>query len=575
MSTALADTPSTALARQATWQKYIIFGSAAAFLVFLFAVWPYQHWTFEERGSVLEGWHKVLMDKANAEWQFCLIVPLLVGWLAYRQRTQLVRLPIAGTWWGVPFLVVATFCYWMGYKVDTGYLGYAAIQISLAGIILLLGGVAWLRALFLPWLFLVFAWPFFPLENLLAAKLKIPTAEIAAKLLPFLGIDVIRDGSTIRSAADPQAMIGLGSRFALDVAESCSGMRSLYALIMTGVLYSIIGLKRTVPRVILSISTIPLAVAGNVVRLIMLAVASVLFGQEFAVGKMVGEHEEASAFHMLAGFIVFGVALAGMFALASLLEGVPWRKAKGNTVFGGGNGLRATPDTWIHSAIKSGLLLGFGALSLLLCSATPTTPNYATAGLRLELPSVVGPYSGTEHGMSAKEAQVFDIGVKLDRRTYAGPGLRPITATVVLSGLVKKTLHTPEVCMPNQGWRVTSNQVIPIPLPDGRTIDVSLMQAVREFEIEPGSTVRRKALHLYWYHGSRGVTTPSYFMHNVISYRDAIFRNLNHRWTQASLFMIASETRLDALTSPLDDLAAMDEITQFASQLIPQLMVKD
>lgn len=575
MSTAaLVERDNTSLDRLKTWPARLALGCGSVFLIVLFAVWPYQHWAYEHRDSVLRGWWTVLNEKSNAEWQYCLLVPAITAWLVHRQREELRLLPLRGTWWGAAVLVASVFFYWMGFKVDTGYLGYASIQLSLAGMVLLLGGPAWMRALLLPWLFLAFAWPFFPLENLLAARLKIPTAEIAAKVLSLLGVDVVRDGSTLRSAADAAAQAPAGARFTLDVADSCSGMRSLYALIMTGVLYSIIALKRTGPRLILAASAIPLAVAGNVVRLLLLAFGSVLFGQDFAVGRQVDGHQEESAFHLLAGFLVFGVALGGMFALASVLERRGGRK-KGPVAKAGKMAAPGTPpDAALRSVItRSVALLALGASGILLCWTTPASVEYASPGMRMDLPSTVGDYAGQQHGMTAKESAVFDAGVQLDRRQYISPGRRPITATVVLSGTVKKTLHTPEVCLPDQGWRVSSNDVIPLQLPDGRTMEASLMQAVREVDVGSGQRVRVKAMHLYWYQGSKGVSTPSYFMHNFISYRDAIFRNLNHRWTQASLFLIVSEQLVGAPAPPMEDFACMDELRSFAAGLIPQVVL--
>ncbi|HSJ04553.1 MAG TPA: exosortase/archaeosortase family protein, partial [Verrucomicrobium sp.] len=385
--------------------------TAAGVLVVLFGIWPYQHWQFAQRGSVIEGWFKVLSLADNAEWQFSLIVPVIVGFLVYRMRETLASLPVQGSWLGVPVLGLGVIFYWLGYKVDTGYLGFASLQVSIAGLILLLGGTAWMRALFFPWLFLAFAWPFFPLDNLLAAKLKIPTAQIACQILSLFGVDVVREGSTLQSAANFQAGIKQGAAFTFDVSDSCSGMRSLYALMMVGVLYGYLSLRRTVPRLVLAVSTIPLAVAGNVVRLLMLAVGSILVSQEFAVGKPIDGRQVDSSFHLLAGFMVFGVALAGMFAVATLLEGRHWKhfrafadvpnvKRKGNR----------EDAEWVPSVIKSAIAIVLAGTGLLLCWVTPTAPTLAEPGLKMVLPAVVSGYQSMQLTMTAKEASIFEPG---------------------------------------------------------------------------------------------------------------------------------------------------------------------
>jgi hypothetical protein len=64
-----------------------------------------------------------------------------------------------------------------------------------------------------------------------------------------------------------------------------------------------------------------LAVLGNLVRILMLTLGTIAFGSEFALGKNPLEHP--SWFHMLAGYLVFIVALAGMMEIASLLARLP------------------------------------------------------------------------------------------------------------------------------------------------------------------------------------------------------------------------------------------------------------
>lgn len=562
MSTAaVVDTTSTEPARR-TAGRALVLGVAGVYMVLLFVVWPYQHWAFAERGSVMEGWMRVLGQDKYADWAFCFAVPPIVGWLVYRERERLRTLPLRGSWWGVLVLAFAAFCYWAGYKVDTGYLGYAALQSSVAGLILLLGGMAWMRALFLPWLFLAFAWPFFPLDNLLASRLKIPTAQVAAQILSLTGVDLIREGSTLVSTADPAAGLAEGQKFRLDVSQDCSGMRSLYALITFGVLYAIIGLRGVWRRIVLAASAVPLAVAGNVVRLLMLGYGSLLFGQEFAVGRMTEGKLETSAFHLLAGFVVFGVALAGMFALAAFLEGRRGKKKKAVSA-----PVPDTPEAATSAPsplLKSAVALAIAIATVVVCWASPTAATLAEPGISLTLPAQVGGYPSEEWTMSFKERGVFEPGVELVRRHYLTPG-NGINATIVLSGLVKKTLHTPDKCLPDSGWNIARQEVVPVVLTDGRKIEATLMHIFYDKQLEDGRVVRTRALHLYWYHGSHGVSTPDYDAHNFISYRDAIFRNLNHRWCQVSFYtLLPPTTGMDGMQQEMD---AAKELIHFVGQV--------
>lgn len=553
--------------------RKLTFGVSLLLFLLLFVIWPYQHWQFATRDSVLSGWVKVLSLTGNSEWQFCFIVPLIAGALIYRERQKLAVLPLQGSWWGAFILAFAMLVYWMGYKVDTGYLGFAAIQLTLAGLVLLLAGRQWMRVLFLAWIFMLFAWPLFPLDNMLAARLKIPTAQIGAKLVSLMGIDVVREGSALQSAPDFAAGIKQGEKFTLDVSESCSGMRSLYALIMVAVLYGFLALNRTGSRLILAFSAIPLAVAGNVVRLLMLTVGALLMGQETAVGNFVNGHQEESFFHLLAGYIVFAVALIGMFALATLLDGRHWKKFAGRTVAGSKDQLDVSEgDPPNRSLLNNAVAILMALTGIFLCWTTPDAISFAEPGLNMNLPATVGNFQSPKvENMTAKEIANFDDSVQLARRLYTSTEGHQILGTLVLSGIVKRTLHTPERCLPDQGWVIAGLQEIPISLGNGQMMNVSLMRVFRDVEVSPGRRFRLKGLNLYWYQGSRNVSTPSFFGSNFLSYRDAIFRNLNHRWGQVSFFMPLPPREI-GVENPIEEVMAMDELKVFAESLIPQIL---
>lgn len=551
----------------------VAFGVSAMLLAALFVIWPYQHWQFATRDSVLQGWVKVLSLNGNEEWQFCFVVPLIAGALVYRERQKLKAQSLQGSWWGALIFLFSILVYWMGYKVDTGYLGFAAIQLSLAGLILLMAGRRWMRILFLAWIFMLFAWPLFPLDNMVAARLKIPTAQIGAKLVSLIGVDVVREGSTLQSAADFAAGIKQGEKFTLDVSESCSGMRSLYALIMVSVLYGFLALNRTSSRLILALSAIPLAVAGNVVRLLLLTLGALLMGQETAVGNFVNGHQEESFFHLLAGYIVFAVALVGMFALATLLDGRHWKKfTKKSSAAPEQVPASSLEDTPQKNLLKYTVAILIGLTGIGLCWSTPDKVQYATPGLRMALPAKVGNYESPKiENMTAKEMANFDDSVQLIRRLYTSTAGRQILGTLVMSGVMKRTLHTPERCLPDQGWIVTGLQEMPLLLEDGRSLDVSFMRVFRDVEVAPGQRVRLKGLNLYWYQGSNNVSTPSYLGSNYLSYRDAIFRNLNHRWGQVSFFMPLPPREIGK-ENPMEEIMAMEELKSFVGKVAAEIL---
>lgn len=549
-------------------RRAVLYGIPAV-LVILFLVWPYQHWFFNRRESILAGWFRWV--SSQKDWQFCLLVPGIVGWLIWLKRESLRPLPLVGDWMGVTPLVGGLFFYWLGYKADTGYPGFLAVQLILAGLILLLAGRRWMRALFFPWLFLFFTWPMQPLEDSVASPLRPRTAAMASTLLNLVGVPTISEGSALQSAADAATGQSVGDAFSLDVDAKCSGINSLFALMMISALLGYLALRRPRFRLVLFAFSIPLAVAGNVVRLLLLAVGTLQFGSDFAVGQRIGDHQEMSLYHTFAGFAVFGVALAGMFALCWLFEG---REMKTNlkrhaspTAAGAWFVIPMPGQTFRHLVAAFALPL----LVLGLCVGTDTGFHASKPGVVLKLPMQMEDYQGREFDMTAQEKDLLDEGVRLTRAVYGSAAGRQIMATVILSGFEKRSLHRPEVCLPNQGWTIVDRTQVPLRLQDGSEITVMMMRLFRDSEPQPGVRIRTRALNFYWYIGSDGTWCPDHYEHVFLSYFDAVFRNIQHRWAMASFYVPVSERPVGA-EDPLAELNAMEDARQFIAKLAPKFM---
>ena len=551
--------------------KQAVFWGLTAVVIALFLAWPYQQWDFGRRQSILTGWARWVSK--YSDWQFCLVVPVLVGWLVWLRRDLLRGLPLRGDWLGLLPLAAGLFFFWLGYKADTGYPGFLAVQFVLAGMVLLVAGMAWMRALFFAWLFLFFSWPMQPLEDSLASPLRPKTAAMAASLLRIVGVPAVSEGSALQSAPDAARDIEIGAAFSLDVDAKCSGINSLFALMMISALLGYLALRQPRSRLILFVCAVPLAVAGNVVRLLLLVAGTLMFGGEFAVGRRMGEHQEMSPYHMFAGFAVFGVALAGMFALCWLFEGREMKRNMQRRVAGGSSrvenaAIQAPRRTWAQLA--AAILLPLAALGI--CAGTDISFHVAEPGVRLQLPLSLGDYQGREYDMTAQEKNLLDEGVKLVRNLYSSSTGRQIMTTVILSGFVKRSLHRPEVCLPNQGWTVTDRTPLTLRLADGREVTMMMMRIFRDAEPQPGVRIRTRAVNFYWYIGSDGTACADHYEHVFLSYFDSTFRNIQHRWAMASIFVPLPDQRVGQ-EDPFIELGAVEDARNFIAQLAPQFML--
>lgn len=283
-------------------------------LAFLYALNPYATGYGSTPVSILH--FANTLWSVGEDWQHCYIVPFAIGAMIYFERSRLPTEPFRRSWAGLALTVAALFAYWVGFRADNIYIGYASFQLLVGGLILWLMGWTWARALFVPWAFLVFLYPLAFLDNLIAFPLRMVMSEASVHALNLLGIASIKSGTAILSAPDMLAGMRAGEKFSVDVADPCSGIRSLFALMMVSALYGYFTQRSPWKRAAIFLCSIPLAVLGNLARILMLTLGTIAMGPEIAIGSL----EEPTFFHMLAGYIVFAVALGGMLGVAWILN---------------------------------------------------------------------------------------------------------------------------------------------------------------------------------------------------------------------------------------------------------------
>ncbi len=227
-------------------------------------------------------------------------MPLISLFLVWTKRGQLGKIKIkpAGTGWlffiaGVLIHIISAL--WQVYFSS----GYALILI-IAGLVLLFLGKEFLRQITFPILFLVFMLPL-PLVAIanLSFRLKIFAAQVSTAIIRMSGVPTIREGSVIKTAHSY-----------LIVEDPCSGIRSLIALIALGALMAYFSNISRVKKAILFLSSIPIAVGTNVIRIVSLSLVSEMYGAKFATG----------IFHDTMGILVFVFAFLGLMFVGQLLE---------------------------------------------------------------------------------------------------------------------------------------------------------------------------------------------------------------------------------------------------------------
>ena len=291
--------------------------AAVAVVIGLYAFIPYNFGFEAKARPVLDMLKRFWTDPSTADWHHGMMVPFISIGLVIYQWKDLQKVPIQPCAWGAPVVLAALGLYWIGYKIDITIVGFMSLQLMIGGLILWLLGWNMMKALAFPYVFLMFSYPFYFLDNLIAFPLRSVMCELSQGFLNLIGVDTMRVGTALVSAPDYAAGLKQGERFALDVANPCSGIRSLFALMMVSALYAHLSLDKTWQKLALFALSPALAVAGNFARMLMLTFGTILLGS----GVAIGTEENPTTYHMAAGFFVFVVALGGMVAVSWILQG--------------------------------------------------------------------------------------------------------------------------------------------------------------------------------------------------------------------------------------------------------------
>ena len=268
----------------------IPFVSAVIFFALIAFLIPYSSSLYNYKKSIaglilaLSNFGQAAPEYAPYDYTYCLFVPPIFAYLVHLRWNELERAPIQRSYLGLGIIVLGIAVYWFGMRAGNQYFGYASVQILLAGVILWLWGWAVFRILLFPWAFFIFAWPVPFLDPIIAFPLRMVMSTLASHLLPVIGIPCLQNGTALLSPGDPLHNIPVGSKFEIDIADPCSGIRSLFALLMFSALFGYLFLPRLWQQWVIFLSAFPLAILGNLARVIMLVLGSTFLGSAFAVG---------------------------------------------------------------------------------------------------------------------------------------------------------------------------------------------------------------------------------------------------------------------------------------------------
>ena len=244
-------------------------------------------------------WRLVRQWDSDPDMGHGFFVPLVVGYIVWQKRAELLALEPAPNWWGLAVVIYGGLQLWIATLGAELFLARTAFVISVIGVVLLLGGTAWVRALAFP-LFLLFFMIPIPavVYNSITFPLQLLASRVSTQALDLMQIPVLREGNVLELAEQK-----------LSVVEACSGIRSLLSLTFLSLVYGYFFESKAWMRVVLFVSTIPIAIVANASRVTLTGVLTE-YKPELAEGF----------FHTASGWVIFMVALAIMVVLHQILS---------------------------------------------------------------------------------------------------------------------------------------------------------------------------------------------------------------------------------------------------------------
>ena len=271
----------------------VAFRTVLLALTFASAIWGFR--------LMFEDHLPTVFRSAHEDLSYGWYIPLFSLYVVWRERREIASSlgspSVVGFALLLPSLCLG-FLGIRGYQVRFEILGFVGLLISLPWIFF--GKETAKRVLF-PALFLLFCLPLHSFLDIVTVHLRQLAVAVAYGVMKGIGVEIVRQGTMLASPS--------GS-FAIDVAEPCSGLRSLFAMAALTAGYAYFTQPTWLRRGILFALSIPIAVVGNIARIFSIVAIAATCSSEFATGF----------YHDYSGYVVFLVAISLMVACGEFVS---------------------------------------------------------------------------------------------------------------------------------------------------------------------------------------------------------------------------------------------------------------
>ena len=438
----------------------------------------------------------VLRWQLQEEYSHGYIIPLVSLYILWERRFQIAAGYQSFSWWGLPIIVLALAILLVG-EISALYMliHYSFILLLLGLSIAFLGSAT--RHTWVPIALLGFAVPLpYFIEVILTSNLQLISSQLGVEIIRLCRIPVFLSGN----------IIDLGN-YQLQVVEACSGLRYLFPLMSLGFIGAYLYQGSLWKKVILFLSTVPITIFMNSLRIAITGLLVDNWGTEMAEGFL-HDFEGWLIFMACGGLMLFLVLLMELFTTRQSIRqafAVPVSVSADQYAGGGMTSLKCPLPVVVAIPMLLAALIGLMSIESREETATLERINLATFPLQLD------EWTGQDDSIDTEVADKLGFSEYVTIN-YHNPEQRPINFYVAYYASQRKGVspHSPKVCIPGGGWEIANFQ--------RTTVD----------QIPVNRVLIRKGLQdqiVYYWFEERGVPIANEYIKKWMLFKDALFLN--------------------------------------------------
>ena len=426
----------------------------------------------------------VTNDWEKEAYSYCWLILPVVFFLIWLKRDELSFTPSLPSWAGLLPIGFGIAFFWLGELGGEYFTMYISFWLILVGLCLLHLGWQKLKIIGFPLFFIL---TMFPVPDFINTRIMLQLRMISSKLgvamIQAYGLPVARQGN----------IIDLGFT-KLQVVDACSGLHSLISLIVLCLLIVYFFKDHIWKRAVLLLSSIPLAIVTNSMRIAMTAILYKHFGSKVAEGF----------FHEFSGLLIFAICIPVLLIEMKLLEKLPPVQPETTTESKRTETIQSdnNPAMPNKKASKYGLLFQpMFIVAVILLGATFAISN--TVEFREKIPTKknldqfplkVSEWTAERHqSMAQKFINVLDFSEYVIIN-YHNRNEKKVNFYVAYYESQRKgeSIHSPATCLPGSGWSFDQSgtvKITHIPENDGA---MEVNRAVMQFG-------KNRQVTYYWF----------------------------------------------------------------------------